>query len=158
MTESELQAVMLAVGVAVKEHTAGLVCALNARIDALASKSSGAGPEIKKEIESLATRLARQDVLMGALTMSIGHRGVPQENLGALERLEKRLVDLEARSMAIRYCGVWDAQTQYNEGEFVTDHGSMYHCNRSTRQRPGTGSDFTLCVKRGQSAKESGKR
>lgn len=66
---------------------------------------------------------------------------------------EQRIVELEAHVIKLEqaptmvYRGVWDAQTGYFVGDFVTDHGSLWHCNRSaTGVRPPE-SCWTLAVK-----------
>jgi hypothetical protein len=52
-----------------------------------------------------------------------------------------------------RYVGVW-AVGKYYEGNMVTLDGSIFHCNvAETTQRPGTGPDWTLAIKRGQDAR-----
>lgn len=67
----------------------------------------------------------------------------------AIEPLARRIDELEARP-SLKYCGVWDENTQFNEGDFVTDHGALWHCKASTRARPGTSGDWQLAVKRGR--------
>jgi hypothetical protein len=112
---------------------------------------------MKQTIESLGSRLATIETRTGALSLIAG-REVPAGKLAAIETMEQRIRDLESKP-GLTYRGVWDANTQYNEGDFVTDHGSCFHANRSTRDRPGYGSDrskdWTLAVKRGDSAKET---
>jgi hypothetical protein len=53
---------------------------------------------------------------------------------------------------ALKYCGVWQEGVEYEEGNFVTFNGAMFHCNgRTTTSRPGSGDKgWTLCVKSGQ--------
>jgi hypothetical protein len=62
---------------------------------------------------------------------------------------EKRVAAIEQRG-AFRYAGTYEAERQYSPGEFVTHDGSMWHCERSTKQKPGTCADWTLAVKRGR--------
>lgn len=63
----------------------------------------------------------------------------------ALEVLEKRLQD----NPPFTYEGTHEQSRQYERGQFVTDKGSLWHCNRLTRQRPGDGNDWQLAVKKG---------
>jgi hypothetical protein len=67
----------------------------------------------------------------------------------AIAPLGERIKVLEQRPVT-KYCGVFEIGRQYQEGNFVTDHGSIWHCNATTRQRPGGNSDWTLAVKSGQ--------
>jgi hypothetical protein len=70
---------------------------------------------------------------------------------GTRTELEERVAALETLPR-LAYRGVWE-QRQYNEADLVTHDGSMFHCNCSTRAKPGTNSDWVLCVKRGRDAK-----
>jgi hypothetical protein len=78
--------------------------------------------------------------------------------------LATRTAELEARILALenrpqlRFVGTWDAHQQYNEAQTVTDRGSTWHCNRSTRARPGDASaDWTLICKRGANGNDAGR-
>ena len=71
---------------------------------------------------------------------------------GTRTELEERVSALEALPRLV-YRGVWNADSQYNEADLVTHDGSMFHCKCSTRAKPGTNSDWVLCVKRGKDAK-----
>jgi hypothetical protein len=66
------------------------------------------------------------------------------------EEIEKLKKTIEQR----RYVGVW-ATGKYYEGNMVTLDGSIFHCNvAETTQRPGTGPDWTLAIKRGQNGRD----
>jgi hypothetical protein len=67
-----------------------------------------------------------------------------------LEALERKLAELEFKQGQFRYCGTWSADQVYFEGNFTTEGGSLWHAHRQTTQKPGDGSDWTLCVKRGK--------
>ena len=71
--------------------------------------------------------------------------------------LLKRIEELEQRS-AMTYRGVWSADEQYVLGNFCTDRGSLWHCNQTTRERPGDGRAWTLAVKKGQDGKDAATR
>ncbi len=60
--------------------------------------------------------------------------------------------ELRARPV-MTYLGVWDPTKEYGEAQVVTDHGSMFYCRTSTRERPGASADWVLAVKRGADAK-----
>jgi hypothetical protein len=63
--------------------------------------------------------------------------------------LQKRIADLEARPMhQLKYLGTW-TPGRYQPGEFTTDHGSLWFCERETTSRPGTDANWRLAVKQG---------
>jgi hypothetical protein len=72
---------------------------------------------------------------------------------------ELRVKMLEGRG-TLEYLGVHEAGAQYVKGQFVTAFGSLWHCNATTRESPGTGTPaWTLAAKRGRDAKDaSGER
>lgn len=80
------------------------------------------------------------------------HEHVAKQITAATNPLLARIAELEARP-ALKYVGVWRADTIYRPGEITTDHGSSWHCERSTTQRPGVNEDWTLMVKRGRDSK-----
>src|SRR6185436_5205269 len=53
------------------------------------------------------------------------------------------------------YCGVHVAGKTYDVGDLVTDHGSLFYCNRTTTGRPAASPDWKLMVKRGQDGKDA---
>lgn len=54
----------------------------------------------------------------------------------------------------LAYMGVFDAEKQYQKGDFVTHGGSMWHCNEASNDKPDeSGGAWTLCVKKGRDAK-----
>jgi hypothetical protein len=66
-----------------------------------------------------------------------------------LKDIEKRLAELEARP-TMTYEGTWDAERSYVRGMFVTNDGSLWHCEHPcTGVRPPT-AEWTLAVKRGR--------
>jgi hypothetical protein len=79
----------------------------------------------------------------------------------ALMPVFERIVELEARVIELRqapsprYRGVWSPETGYHIGDFVTDYGSVWHCERAcTGVRPGDGTCWLLAVKHGRNAKD----
>jgi hypothetical protein len=57
------------------------------------------------------------------------------------------------QSKAFAYRGIFGPGEKYVEGDFVTHSGALWHCNATgTQQRPGTGTDWQLAVKRGKAA------
>lgn len=54
----------------------------------------------------------------------------------------------------MQYKGVWKDGQGNAVGDVVTYGGSMWHCNKSTKEKPGASSDWQLCVKRGQDGKD----
>jgi len=71
-----------------------------------------------------------------------------------IAHLERRLIALERRLESERkgffYRGTWQEGEKYDEGDFVTDHGGLWHCNAPTQDRPGTSDAFQLAVKAGR--------
>jgi len=66
------------------------------------------------------------------------HKGYVAHALDARAgQLEKRIMALEAKAAAFRYCGVWDSGVRYVEGNFATHGGSLWHANHATSARPG---------------------
>jgi hypothetical protein len=75
------------------------------------------------------------------------------EIVDRVDRIGTAVAALERRK-SLFYAGVWEAGESYQEGDFVTDRGSLWHANRATSARPGDGSGaWTLAVKRGKDAK-----
>jgi hypothetical protein len=66
--------------------------------------------------------------------------------------LEKRVAEPEAQVREFKYVGTWEAEQQYERGNFVTAAGSVWHCEQANKnQRPGNGGpQWVLCVKRGR--------
>ena len=77
----------------------------------------------------------------------------------SIQPLTDRLATLESRLELVEgrgYEGVFDETREYTKGQFVTFKVSMWHCNRSTRQRPGDGGpDWQLAVKCGRDGKDA---
>jgi hypothetical protein len=72
-----------------------------------------------------------------------------------LAPLRRRVETLEQRDRALVYRGVWVPDQQYFEGNFATFDGSLWHCNRTTRAKPGDGTaDWQLAAKRGANGKD----
>lgn len=69
-----------------------------------------------------------------------------------LEPLQRRLAVLEQRESNFKYLGTWQPAGEYVRGNFCTYDGSVWHCNRTTTERPGAGNGWTLAVKRGKDA------
>jgi len=85
--------------------------------------------------------------LMGALAPVI-HAHVEK----VTAPLKARIAELEAKP-EMKYRGIWTEKTIYPVGSFVTDGGSLWHCNARTHERPGTCEGWTLAVKRGRDAR-----
>jgi hypothetical protein len=77
-----------------------------------------------------------------------------QELRTHLEALEQRIEVMEEERKNFAYRGVWEAGLAYRAGNFVTDGGSVWHCKRTTTQRPGPGDAWQLAVKRGQDGRD----
>ena len=71
-----------------------------------------------------------------------------------VKQLSARIDALEQRTANFRYVGTFEDGKQYEAGNFVTDAGSLFHCNAATTSKPGTDSSWTLAVKRGRDGKD----
>jgi hypothetical protein len=73
--------------------------------------------------------------------------------------LRERVAALEAsiaNTKGLQYRGTFAVGTAYDVGDTVTHGGSLWHCNQSTKDRPGEGSHaWTLAVKRGRDGKDA---
>ena len=68
-----------------------------------------------------------------------------------MKALDLRLAEAEAKSM--RFRGVHQPAEEYQRGDLVTHAGALWHCNRPTTDRPGSGgTDWQLAVKSGAAA------
>lgn len=73
----------------------------------------------------------------------------------AWKAFEARLTALEARQKAFRYRGTWRSDEQYDEGNFVTHAGSIWHCKHATHGKPGDSDAWQLAVKRGADGRDA---
>lgn len=111
--------------------------------------------EVKAE---LARSQPHEGVTTGMISLVSAFVSRSLKHIGA--RISGRFDDVEARLAALEqrpslsYRGVWDPRSEYREGEFVTDQGSVWYARRTTRERPGSSADFQLAVKRGADGKK----
>jgi hypothetical protein len=72
-----------------------------------------------------------------------------------IAQLEKQIEKIERR----KYVGVWSHVGKYFEGQMCTLDGSIFCCTvAETTQRPATGPDWVLCVKRGRDGKDASRQ
>lgn len=77
-----------------------------------------------------------------------------RDGMGArITALEAQLAAVQARTFGYR--GVFTAGETYEAGCFVTDHGGIWHCRRTTAERPGASNDWTLAVKAGRNGRDA---
>jgi hypothetical protein len=71
-----------------------------------------------------------------------------------VEPLKAKLAELEARTN-FKYCGTWEERTVYSQGNFVTDNGCVWYCQRRTDKRPSLelSGDWQLAVRAAPVAK-----
>jgi hypothetical protein len=83
-----------------------------------------------------------------------GMRLLVDELVANNQRLIERIKGLEERHATaeqFKYVGVWRADRSYELGNFATYAGSLWHCNgANVGVKPGSGSEWTLCVKSGE--------
>jgi hypothetical protein len=114
------------------------------------------GQNIEKSIGAklspLLSRMATLETRCAALAMMIARESPDaRTTVSELEAMIDRVKSLESRP-AIQYRGVWRDGQEHAPSSFVTHDGSLWHCNATTRAKPGTGADWTLAVKRGKDA------
>lgn len=115
-------------------------------------------------------RLGQADADIEAAGWEIIVEGVAAINLERAGLREARLAVVltsGAKSVcslpikATQYRGVYKAGESYDEGDFVTRDGSVWHCNAATDEAPTAGAaEWTLAVKHGRDGKagERGER
>src|SRR5689334_11618562 len=64
-------------------------------------------------------------------------KSIGQFVLEQIKPLKKRIAELEAAQANFGYRGVWNVGSEYRQGNFVTVDGSLFHCNMTTKNRPG---------------------
>lgn len=75
-----------------------------------------------------------------------------EEDLEA--RIEARFRDLQARTLADLYRGVWKAGESYRRGDTVTWGGSLFLALSNTRAKPESTEDWQLITKRGRDGRD----
>lgn len=84
-----------------------------------------------------------------------GERG--KDGIATREELEsiveQRFADVQVRSFADIYQGVYDPAKTYTRGNLATWGGSLWLSKSDTRTKPGESSDWQLVVKRGADGK-----
>lgn len=94
-----------------------------------------------------------------------GDDGLGFEDMNFEQRGERNFVLKFARGGQVRefpfcvpsviYRGVW-REGQFQRGDMVTWGGSLWHCDKETGEKPGSG-DWTLAVKKGRDGKDAPK-
>ena len=100
-----------------------------------------------------------------ATGMSALIRSVPQAHCAAAQKafgdifgmllaLRRKVQQLEARPQ-LKYSGTWKHNDEYAENSLVSHSGSLFIATiKSKGLRPGDGSAWKLCVKRGRDARD----
>jgi len=66
------------------------------------------------------------------------------------------LEDAMKQEKSLAYKGVYAAGEVYDVGSLVTCGGSLWHCDRLTKAKPGEAADcWTLAVKKGRDGKDA---
>jgi hypothetical protein len=120
-----------------------------------AKPAAAAGPLTEEELLELAKGLMGW---LGPILKDVETRLAVLEKRKGLASVAARIAELEAKP-GLKYCGVWAAEKVYNVGDFVTDHGSLWHCwDGNVGVRPGSSDTWQLAVQRGRDAKGKGSR
>jgi hypothetical protein len=73
---------------------------------------------------------------------------------GAIRRMEQLQAHIEMlESSQLRYEGVHERSKQYNQGAVVTAKGTLWHCQQSTKDVPGTSTAWKMMAKSPQAAR-----
>jgi hypothetical protein len=121
--------------------------------DGLAGRDGAMGPR-GEQGERGADGIAGRD---GAASTVPGPRGEPGERgadgiatLAELDaRIEARFAELQVRTFADVYQGVFETDKLYTRGLLATWGGSLWLSLNDTRSKPGENGDWRLVVKRG---------
>jgi hypothetical protein len=104
----------------------------------LNDRMNGMGAKVKRIESALASK--SPGVTVETLTPFL------KELSRDLDTIKQRLTALES---GLRYRGVYDSTKEYIPYNFVTDNGSLWHCEEKTKSRPGTDSTWRLAAKKG---------
>lgn len=88
------------------------------------------------------------------LLSAIG-RHVREQIEAATAPLQKQIDEMKEEAANFGYRGVWNDGSEYLKGNFVTHDGSLFHCNATTKNKPGRDPvSWSLCVKHGRDSKD----
>lgn len=140
---------MTLIGQHVRQHVAGQVSALEAKIAALKFEVEAQNAEmatLRSELAALHSRDDASEATSAALRSEIAAKAIDRDEI---VQLRERLAAIEAKGTPT-YVGVYQPDTTYQRGDCATFNGGLWHCNRPTAQKPGDeGSGWQLCVKSG---------
>jgi hypothetical protein len=120
--------------------------------DAPAAKVHGAHKAVVDMVKAMRVRFPKLSA-DGMVKHTVG--AVTARCFEHIERLEKRIAELEARPVP-KYVGAFKQGQVCKPGHFVTHQGSIWHCNFPTMQPPGKiQGEYTLAVKRGSDGKDA---
>lgn len=129
MTETEIKKISAIVKEAVEQEGARLEKRFEERLATVnKSGSVGASPALIKDLAAAVAEVLKT-------------------------RIIPRLNKLEEANETFTYEGPFDPAKSYVKGNFASHGGSMWYCERATRQRPGDGPDWVLAVKHGRDAR-----
>jgi hypothetical protein len=110
--------------------------------------------EFRKLVPMVKSSIKKSDVqhtLAYTFAISLTLLRAHKEARGALE---KRVAELEAKSIERAYQGIWRTADAYEAGQLATHDGSLWLAKQpSCGVRPGTSSKWVLIVKRGKDAR-----
>lgn len=81
--------------------------------------------------------------------MAAGLMSVVDGLANHIDALEKRL-----EQGPFKYMGPFTEGFDYEKGNFCTYQGCLWHANSATREKPGTGYEWTMAAKRGRDGKD----
>lgn len=114
--------------------------------------ASAADPFTQENLHALAEGLVPfiKELIADAVSEPVARNAVCEQRI---VELEAHVIKLEQQP-TMKYLGVWNLERTYFIGDFVTDDGSLWHCDKAcTGVRPGDGVCWVLAVKRGRDGK-----
>lgn len=134
---------------------------IGAELRAYAANTEARLQDVERRLAAAEAQTGERRALVTTARSAPGTGSAPQERAAriveavrgfvqrAVTRLEARIEALEARPAGLKYCGVWQPK-EYRAGDVTTHDGSMWVAEVKTTYKPGgSGSGWTLCVKRG---------
>lgn len=114
---------------------------------------------VQKFMDAVEARLVKHKEEIRSMLADIDTRSAPvpagiatleQMEAAIAQEVEKRFADLQVRTFADVYQGVYEADKHYTRGVIVTWDGSLHLAQNDTAEKPGVSKDWKLIVKRGR--------
>jgi hypothetical protein len=153
LSHEAIRDLMYGMAPAIKQHVAEQIAAhhpppfdpdaVRAEIASIAADNAA----LRSCIAVLNSRCDAAEATVATLRADIAAKALDRDEI---VQLRERMAKIEGKGIP-EYHGIWRADdVPYERGACVTFSGALWHCNRSSSQKPGDeGSGWTLCVKSG---------